>query len=137
MSRTVTFSNLPTGLDVTFITAGPQCTAFITSKGLMLASGKNHGKRLMLRAESSSHFMLSKVPAPVAQVAFGQDHTVLLQNNGLILTLLPNGIFKKVKLDPDENIQSVRRSERKHTQRIKINPDEIGECDDENDKDYK
>ena len=93
--------------DVTFITAGPQCTAFITSKGLMLASGKNHGKRLMLRAESSSHFMLSKVPAPVAQVAFGQDHTVLLQNNGLILTLLPNGIFKKVKLDPDENIQSV------------------------------
>ena len=39
--------------------------------------------------------------------------------------------------DQDENIQSVRRSERKHIQRIKINPDEIGECDDENDKDYK
>lgn len=97
--------------DVTFISAGPQCTAFITSKGLMLASGKNHGKRLMLRAESSSHFMLSKVPAPVAQVAFGQNHTVLLQTNGLILTLLPNGILKEVKLDlifpPDDNIQSV------------------------------
>ena len=36
-----------------------------------------------------------------------------------------------------KNIQGVRRSEQKHKRRIKINPDEIGECDDENDKDYK
>ena len=37
----------------------------------------------------------------------------------------------------DENHQGVRRSKREHKQRIKISPDEIGECDDENDKDYK
>ena len=41
------------------------------------------------------------------------------------------------RLNQDENVQNVRRSERKHTQRFKINPDEIGECDDENDEDYK
>ena len=40
-------------------------------------------------------------------------------------------------LDQDENIQGVRISERKHKQRIRIDPDEIGECDDEIDKDYK
>ena len=28
-------------------------------------------------------------------------------------------------------------TKRDHIQRIKINPDDIGECDDENDKDYK
>ena len=39
--------------------------------------------------------------------------------------------------DRDENHQGVRRSKREHKQKIKINPDEIGECDDENDKDYK
>ena len=42
-----------------------------------------------------------------------------------------------VSLGQDENIRSVRRSERKHIQRIRINPDEIVECDDENDGDYK
>ena len=42
-----------------------------------------------------------------------------------------------VRLNQDENVQNVRRSERKHIQRIEINPDEIGECDDENDDDYK
>ena len=36
-----------------------------------------------------------------------------------------------------ENIQGIRRSKREHKQRIKINPDEIGDCDDENDEDYK
>ena len=36
-----------------------------------------------------------------------------------------------------ENHQGVRRSKREHKQRINISPDEIGECDDENDKDYK
>ena len=37
----------------------------------------------------------------------------------------------------DGNTQTVRRSERKHTQRFPINQDDIGECDDRNDKDYK
>ena len=31
----------------------------------------------------------------------------------------------------------VRRSNRKRTLRINIQPDEMGDCDDENDKDYK
>ena len=31
----------------------------------------------------------------------------------------------------------VRRSHRKRNQRINIQPDEIGDCDDENDTDYK
>ena len=93
--------------DVTFISTGPQCSAFITSRGIMLAAGNNQGKRLFLRGESSSHFMLSKTPAPVAQVAFSQDHTVLLQTNGLILTLLPNGILKEVKVNSSSDIQNV------------------------------
>ena len=42
-----------------------------------------------------------------------------------------------VRSNQDENVQNVRRSGRKHTQRFKIKPDEIGECDDKNDKDYK
>ena len=37
----------------------------------------------------------------------------------------------------DENVQNVRRSDKKCMQRFKIKPDEIGECDDKNDKDYK
>ena len=36
-----------------------------------------------------------------------------------------------------DNVQSKRRSTREHKQRIKITPDEIGDCDDEKDKDYK
>ena len=36
-----------------------------------------------------------------------------------------------------DNVQSIRRSTREHNQRIKITPDEIGDCDDENDEDYK
>ena len=48
---------------------------------------------------------------------------------------------KKTKHDDkssqDGNTQTVRRSERKHTQRFPINQDDIGECDDRNDKDYK
>ena len=36
-----------------------------------------------------------------------------------------------------EHIQGVRRSKREHKQRINISPDEIGDCDDENDQDYK
>ena len=39
--------------------------------------------------------------------------------------------------DQDENVQNVRKSNRKHMQRIEIKPEEIGECDYENDKDYK
>ena len=37
----------------------------------------------------------------------------------------------------DESIIEVRRSHRKRNQRINIQPDEIGDCDDENDQDYK
>ena len=36
-----------------------------------------------------------------------------------------------------DNVQSIRRSTREHRQRIKITPDEIGDCDDEKDEDYK
>ena len=36
-----------------------------------------------------------------------------------------------------DNVQSIRRSTREHKQRIKITPDEIGDCDDEKDEDYK
>ena len=43
----------------------------------------------------------------------------------------------EVRSDLKSNSQSVRRSERKHTQRFEIRPDEIGECDDENDQDYR
>ena len=35
------------------------------------------------------------------------------------------------------NAQTVRRSERKHIQRFPIDQDDIGECDDRNNKDYK
>ena len=37
----------------------------------------------------------------------------------------------------DEPRQDVRRSKRKRNQRLDIRPDEIGDCDDENDEDYK
>ena len=37
----------------------------------------------------------------------------------------------------DELRQDVRRSKRKRNQRFDIRPDEIGDCDDENDEDYK
>ena len=37
----------------------------------------------------------------------------------------------------DEPKIEVRRSNRKRCQRINIQPDEIGNCDDENDQDYK
>ena len=40
-------------------------------------------------------------------------------------------------LSQADNVQGIRRSTREHKQRIKITPDEIGDCDDENDKDYK
>ena len=93
--------------DVTFMAVGHQCSAFITSKGLMFASGKNHTKRLLL-SESTSHiFMPCKVPAPVAQVAFtGKGHTVLLQSNGQILTL-SKGHLKEVRGLDSNDIQCV------------------------------
>ena len=37
----------------------------------------------------------------------------------------------------DKVIQTVRRSNRNRNQRFNIHPDEIGECDDEKDDDYK
>ena len=40
-------------------------------------------------------------------------------------------------LSQADNVQGIRRSTREHKQRIKITPDEIGDCDDEKDKDYK
>ena len=41
------------------------------------------------------------------------------------------------KSDKKEDIsQDLRRSNRIRKQRININPDEIGECDDEKDEDY-
>ena len=42
-----------------------------------------------------------------------------------------------VKSSQNGNTQGVRRSERKRTQRFAINQDDIGECDDRNDRDYK
>ena len=39
--------------------------------------------------------------------------------------------------DEDKHEIEVRRSNRKRIQRINIQPDEIGDCDDENDQDYK
>ena len=40
-------------------------------------------------------------------------------------------------INQENNVQIIRKSMREHKQRIKIDPDEIGDCDDENDKDYK
>ena len=40
-------------------------------------------------------------------------------------------------VDEAKNDHNVRRSSRQHKQRIEINPDEIGDCDDKNDPDYK
>ena len=37
----------------------------------------------------------------------------------------------------DKAMQIVRRSNRNRNQRYNIHPDEIGECDDEKDEDYK
>ena len=94
-------------VSVTFMAVGPQCSAFITSKGLMFASGKNHTKRLLLRESTSHIFMPCKVPAPVAQVAFtGKGHTVLLQSNGQILTL-SKGLLKEVRGLDSNDIQCV------------------------------
>ena len=42
-----------------------------------------------------------------------------------------------VKSNQNRDTQHVRRSDRKRTQRFEIKPDEIGECDDRNDQDYK
>ena len=39
--------------------------------------------------------------------------------------------------EPGGNHQDIKRSKRDRKQRIKISPDEIGECDDKNDKEYK
>ena len=39
--------------------------------------------------------------------------------------------------EKEDNHPELRRSKRDHKQRIIISPDEIGECDDKNDKDYK
>ena len=41
------------------------------------------------------------------------------------------------ELNQKKDIKHVRRSVRKRTQRFEIKPDEIGECDDKNDQDYK
>ena len=40
-------------------------------------------------------------------------------------------------VDEAKNDHNVRRSSRQHKQRIEINPDEIGDCDDKNDPEYK
>ena len=40
-------------------------------------------------------------------------------------------------VDEAKNDHNVRRSSRQRKQRIEINPDEIGDCDDKNDLDYK
>ena len=42
-----------------------------------------------------------------------------------------------VKSNQNRDTKHVRRSDRKRTQRFEIKPDEIGECDDRHDQDYK
>ena len=41
------------------------------------------------------------------------------------------------ELNKKEDIRHVRKSVRKRTQQFEITPEEIGECDDKNDRDYK
>ena len=48
-----------------------------------------------------------------------------------------NEVKNDVKSYQNEDTKHVRRSVRKCTQRFEIKPDEIGECDDRNDQDYK
>ena len=53
------------------------------------------------------------------------------------------GVLEEDKTEDDkesnkkEDIRHVRRSVRQRTQRFEIKPEEIGECDDKNDQDYK
>ena len=44
---------------------------------------------------------------------------------------------EKNTVDEAKDIQNVRRSSRHHKQRMDINQEEIGDCDDKNDPDYK
>ena len=44
--------------------------------------------------------------------------------------------IKQISLSPNEE-NKVRRSSRKRIQRMAIESDEIGDCDNENDPDYK
>ena len=64
------------------------------------------------------------------------------------VTLNENQGIQEIVHDTDQNVNEndedkeeheieVRRSNRKRIQRINIQPDEIGDCDDENDQDYE
>ena len=48
-----------------------------------------------------------------------------------------NRVENDEQLNQIDNAQGIKRSTREHKQRIEISPDEIGDCDDENDQDYK
>ena len=66
--------------------------------------------------------------------------TELVDNNeGNVESIEDELITDKVENDEtgDKVIQTVRRSNRNRNQRFNIHPDEIGECDDEKDEDYK
>ena len=68
-----------------------------------------------------------------------QSTELVDSNEGNVESLEDELITDKVENDEtgDKVIQTVRRSNRNRNQRFNIHTDEIGECDDEKDEDYK
>ena len=69
-----------------------------------------------------------------------KQSTELMNNNdGNVESIEDELIPEKIEDDEtgDKVIQNVRRSNRIRKQRINIHPDEIGECEDEKDEDYR
>ena len=68
-----------------------------------------------------------------------QSTELVDSNEGNVESLEDELITDKVENDEtgDKVMQTVRRSNRNRNQQFNIHPDEIGECDDEKDKDYE
>ena len=68
----------------------------------------------------------------------GNEDVTLNENQGIqeIVNDTDQNVNKNDENEEEHEIE-VRRSNRKRIQRINIQPDEIGDCDDENDQDYK
>ena len=69
-----------------------------------------------------------------------KQSTELVNNNeGNVESIEDELITDKVENDEtnDKVMQNVRRSNRNQNQQFNIHPDEIGECEDEKDEDYR
>ena len=74
---------------------------------------------------------------PVGNVSSNKKGNEVDEGNKNINEIQKNGKIEELTKEKEDGIKQTRRSERIRKQRVEIDPDDIGDNDDENDESYR